>query len=136
MTTVSRSIFYTVLSSSVAAPGSDHGAITFSYDDTDPLAVAVHFGVDRKRSSIDWGFARDLLADGLARSVGLQDVFCWTVGDWFHIGLSSPDGKAVFRMPAEQIRAFLAAAERLVPYGTESSTVDAELDALLKDGAR
>lgn len=136
MTAVSRSIFYTVLSSSFDATGSDHGAITFTYHDTDPLAVAVHFGVDRERGSIDWGFARDLLADGLTRSVGLQDVFCWTVREWFHIGLSSPDGKAVFRMPAEQVRLFLAAAERLVPYGTESSIVDAAVDALLKEGSR
>jgi hypothetical protein len=137
VTTISRTISYAVVSSSLDAKGDDFGSITFGYDDADPLAVTLYFGIDPRRGPLERWFARDLLADGLtAELAGSHEVACWTRDGWFHIGLSGGDGNAVFKLAADEVRAFLVDAEDLVPYGSEAIDFDAELDALLKDGAR
>jgi hypothetical protein len=133
VTTVSRTTSYTVVEAEPRL-SAQRGPVEFGYDARDPYAVRLVFrdGQD----SATWTFARDLLADGLTGLGGTHDVACWTKGIWFHIMLSSPDGRAIFKVIAGQVRAFLIDAEDLVPYGAETAIVDAELDALLKDGAR
>lgn len=131
MTTVSRTTSYVVVEATPKL-AAQHGSIKFIYDDSDPYAVRLVFGGDG--NSRTWRFGRDLLADGLTRLAGFHDVACWTEGVWFHLMLSGPRGRAIFKVIAGQVRAFLIDAEELVPYGSEALDFDSELDALLKGG--
>lgn len=134
MATVSRTISYTVIACSIG--GTEHRDVEFRYDSTDPLAVTLDFGYRRDGDPVVWWFARDLLADGLTGMSGKRDVVCWVEDGWYHIALTSPDGNAVFQLPADEVRDFLIDAEELVPYGAEvsDSAVDNELAALLLTG--
>jgi hypothetical protein len=134
MTTVSRTIRYTVLEAS--RPGAESRDIEFRYTDTDPLAVSLDFGYRRgEKDPVVWRVARDVLADGMTSLAGLLDVSCWVAGGYYHIALNSPDGHAVFQLYADEVMEFLADAETLVPYGAERIDMDTEL-ALLLGGAR
>lgn len=135
MTTVSRTISYAVVEAEPKL-SAQFGRVDFEYNDSDPYAVQLVFHDDDDADRACWTFARDLLADGLTGLGGSHDVACWTKGIWFHIMLSSPDGRAIFKVLAEPVRAFLIDAEDLVPYGAEEELVNAELDALLKEGSR
>ncbi|NEE02420.1 SsgA family sporulation/cell division regulator [Phytoactinopolyspora halotolerans] len=112
----------------------------FEYHREDPLAVTVIFGTNSE-APVRWVFARDLLSEGLDKRTGVGDVTIWPVNSpnalpTIQIQLSSPDGDAYLRAPAEAIEAFLAETWRLVPPGTEGQHLDIDLtlDALL-DGA-
>lgn len=106
------------------------------YNPADPYAAQLDFGIDEKGEPIVWMFARDLLRDAFSGPAGYGDFRCWAMGEVFYVAISTRSDRAAFTGDADRIRAFLIDAEDLVPYGTESSTVDAELDALLKGGAR
>ncbi|WP_129669428.1 SsgA family sporulation/cell division regulator [Phytoactinopolyspora endophytica] len=112
----------------------------FEYSIHDPLSVTVAFGTNSD-APVRWVFARDLLSEGLDGQAGIGDVTVSPVGSpngipAIEIRLSSPDGDAFLRAPADAIEEFLAETWRLVPPGTESQHLDIDLtlDALL-DGA-
>lgn len=114
----------------------DQGHAIFTYDTADPYVVTVDFGADKNGGRIVWAVARDLLADGFTAPAGFGDFRCYAHGIHYFMALTSSEGHAVLSFIAEQIRAFLIDAEDAVPYGREELDFDAELDALLKDGAR
>lgn len=110
------------------------------YDSADPYAVHVAFrtgGGSDGGDVVEWTFARQLLTDGVARSVGEGDVQVWPS---FIAGravaclsLSSPSGRALFEVPLGELQEFLAQTYAAVPIGVESSFIDldAELALLL-----
>jgi hypothetical protein len=121
------------------------------YSGSDPYAVrmAFHVGTDEP---VEWIFARDLLAAGIASPQGEGDVKVWpsaqscaeadgldvmgaadTDGAVLNIELSSPFGQAHFEAPAQAMSAFLRRTYQIVPGGRESDYIDigAELDDLL-----
>jgi len=109
------------------------------YTAADPLAVEALFD-DGSDDPIRWVFARDLLAAGLDQRTGQGDVVIWPTTDAdgrpaVHLRLHSPDGDALLEASAPALEAFLAAAWRLVPPGTEHEhiSVDDVLDALLSE---
>jgi Streptomyces sporulation and cell division protein, SsgA len=96
-----------------------------AYDTSDPYAVRATFlaGED----SVEWVFARDLLAAGVNRPVGDGDVHVWPRGpEVVLIALSSPDGKAVLAAPMAKVAGFVARTYELVAAGDESRHVDVE----------
>jgi hypothetical protein len=129
MTTVSRTTAFTVES------GSCHGTgvATFRFDDISPTDVRVTFADDvDDQDAVTWLVGRDVLA---LRVEGLGDVRCRADGLWFHLHLSGGGRTAVLTFVRAQVEAFLRATERLVPFAADLD-FGAELDALLKDGAR
>jgi Streptomyces sporulation and cell division protein, SsgA len=121
------------------------------YSGSDPYAVrmAFHVGTDEP---VEWIFARDLLAAGIASPQGEGDVKVWPSaqscaesdgldvigaaeddGTVLNIELSSPFGQAHFEAPARAMLAFLRRTYQIVPAGRESDYIDiaAELDDLL-----
>ena len=114
------------------------------YRGTDPYAVRMAFYVGTE-DPVEWIFARELLADGMAGPVGEGDVQIWPSppsafaegepGAPFsvlNIKLSSPFGEAHFEAPAEAIANFLDRTYTVVRMGQESSAIDidAELDGM------
>ncbi|EST28387.1 hypothetical protein N566_22820 [Streptomycetaceae bacterium MP113-05] len=108
-----------------------------SYRVRDPLAVhfTFHVGAD---APVEWSFARDLLAEGLHGPCGHGDVRLWPSGmggdrPVLNLALASMDGDALLTAPAEDVRSWLRATERLVAFGGEpvASSLDAELAAVL-----
>lgn len=94
------------------------------FDPADPFAVAMH--LEARSGTVVWTFARELLAEGLYGPAGDGDVQVWpclsnTGGAVVIIELSSPDGTAMLQTPSRDIAAFVAATERVVPAGHESS---------------
>lgn len=109
--------------------------VSLRYGSCDPYAVTVQFhGADEQ---VEWVFARDLLAAGLAGEDGLGDVRVRAERDGFRdvviISLASPDGRADLEADARDLRAFLVRTEQVVPMGGEHHflDVDAELQQLL-----
>ncbi|WP_433078975.1 SsgA family sporulation/cell division regulator [Dactylosporangium sp. CA-052675] len=105
------------------------GHIDLAYDTDRPFHVFITFIEDHTT----WFFARDVLA---RRVPGTHDVRVDVDGMWTILRLVSPEGEAEIKIVRAHIDAFLAATTRAVPYGAEKLDFDAELDALLKDGAR
>jgi Streptomyces sporulation and cell division protein, SsgA len=110
-------------------------AVVLRYTAADPYAVHAEFrtGVDE---SVDWVFARDLLAAGIARPAGEGDVRVWpsagSAGEGVvFVALASPDGQALLQAPAAALTDFLHRTHALVPEGMEALDLDATLDALL-----
>lgn len=110
------------------------------YDITDPYAVQVAFHTgspDAGSAVVDWTFARQLLADGVAAPVGEGDVQVWPSASAgasvVCLSLSSPSGKALFEVPLPALVDFLGHTYAAVPTGGESAyvDVDAELALLL-----
>ena len=68
------------------------------YDSADPYAVHATFHTGA-RETVDWVFARDLLAEGLRRPTGCGDVRVWPSRNRGQgivcIALSSPEGEAL-----------------------------------------
>ncbi|MEW2515472.1 SsgA family sporulation/cell division regulator [Streptomyces sp. NPDC046870] len=99
-----------------------------SYDTHDPLAVTVVLDADGERP-VRWIFARDLLADGLSARVGEGDVALWPVCDLdgeassFCLRVGGAR-KALFEIPAEPVRTWLAGTYTMVPRGAELDGVD------------
>lgn len=105
----------------------------WSYLAGDPYAVTLAFRT-RRGDWIEWCFARDLLRDGLARPAGLGDVRVRPdlvdPGELLALELESPDGHALVELKRADVERFLAASERLVPYGSEGTLVD--VDAFIR----
>jgi Streptomyces sporulation and cell division protein, SsgA len=118
----------------------EHGAVplvaSLDYCADDPYAVkmAFHVGTDEP---VEWIFARELLADGLAAAAGEGDVQVWPdesdEGDILNITLSSPFGEAHFEAPLSATAEFLRSTYGIIPAGSESGHIDldSELDDLL-----
>ncbi|GAA0738460.1 SsgA family sporulation/cell division regulator [Dactylosporangium roseum] len=130
MSTIRTEVLFTVIDPTVAQLW-----LTLSYRTSEPLEVVANFGRRCDGRRIVWRLARDILRDGLLGPAGVGDFCCWTdAEDRYHLALSSPDGRAILRCPADNIRALLIDAEDLVPYGAEVIDFDAELRHLLMTG--
>lgn len=108
-----------------------YGGLAFRYDPAEPFAA--HLEVPGQP---DWVFARDLMADALARGrAGEADVQLQVAGAYLEIHLRTPAGSARLRTPVELARDFLAKAHASVPPGAESAhlDVDGDLRRLLGD---
>lgn len=109
-----------------------------SYATADPYAVTVLFCTEDQ--SVQWVFARDLLADGLVEDTGDGDVHVWPLAEdsgiqSIGVELDSPDGVVELTARRRDITRFLDATYRLVPRGAESAhlDIDAELAILCAD---
>jgi hypothetical protein len=108
------------------------------YDAADPYAVSVTFFTGAAEP-VRWTFARQLLTDGVERSVGEGDVRVWPAqtdnNPVVYVALSSPSGRALFEATLGDVVDFLSRTYLAVPTGSESDFVDvaAELSVLLSD---
>ena len=111
---------------------------SIKYDATDPYAVTVTFFTGAAEP-VRWTFARQLLTDGVERSVGEGDVRVWPAHSdglpVVYIALSSPSGRALFEASLPDVVEFLGRSYTAVPTGSESDfvNVDAELAFILSD---
>lgn len=109
------------------------------YDRDDPYAVHLSFPTSPGRDSIEWIFARSLVADGLTIPVGDGDVRIWPspedLGGPVYMELCSPSGRALFAAARPVLADFVTRSHALVPPGSEGAflDLDAELDMLLHD---
>ncbi|MFE2970501.1 SsgA family sporulation/cell division regulator [Streptomyces sp. NPDC059340] len=100
---------------------------------SDPYAVRAAFAVVGSDETVEWVIGRDLLADGLEGPAGEGDIRVWPaeerdVSD-LYILLNPPDGTALLKAPAREIKTFLQETEAVVPRGAEPDRIDS--DALL-----
>lgn len=128
MSIVSREISFKITDSSVASHIGTTATATWTYDITRPFEVAVDFGINTENL---WHCSRDVLRGA---TQGMGDCQVRTTGLWYHVRLANDNGEATLRFMRAPVTAFLAATSRLVPYGHESVSFDAELDELLKPG--
>ncbi len=116
----------------------------FNWSEMDPAAVHVRFA-DPSGSSVEWVFARNLIADGISslEPWGIGDVRINRVTDledgtlWLKLWISSPEGEAEVLMRAEPINAFLAKTEAIMPSlvfegNAEEKKIIAELDFFIE----
>ena len=110
------------------------------YETADPWAVRVAFQTGGEGDGVvEWMFARQLLTDGVATTVGEGDVRVWPTevdGDYFvNLAMASPSGSALFEIDRDTLVEFLQQTYLAVPTGTEEEVVDldAELALLLDD---
>ncbi|WP_431043233.1 SsgA family sporulation/cell division regulator [Streptomyces sp. P1-3] len=110
--------------------------VELAYDSEDPYAVEITFNLPGD-APVTWAFARELLLDGLSRPTGEGDVHITPVpggstSDVF-IRLQVGGERALFRVGAAPLVAFLDRTDRLVPFGAERDAVDpvGDLDAVL-----
>jgi hypothetical protein len=113
---------------------------TLRYETADPWAVRVGFQTGGEGDGIvEWMFARQLLTDGVARTVGEGDVRVWpsTLGreHFINLAMASPSGSALFEIDRDALVEFLQQTYLAVPTGMEGEVVDldAELAALLSE---
>jgi hypothetical protein len=95
------------------------------YDAQDPYAVAVLFHTGQ--GTVEWMFARDLLADGLLTPSGEGDIMVRPAADdpeRVLIELNAPTGFAVLSAEAEDIAEFLDHTYDVVQPGEEDLWVD------------
>ncbi|MFF2936306.1 SsgA family sporulation/cell division regulator [Streptomyces mirabilis] len=97
------------------------------YDMADPYAIRLSLGTPMTRS-VDWVFARELLAEGLRRPTGSGDVL---VMPWHHphphslrVVLRNRSGTALVEMAVSEVATFLRQTFALVPDGAEGLHVD------------
>ena len=109
-------------------------SLYYSADDPYAVRMAFHVGTDEP---VEWIFARELLATGLACPAGEGDVRVWPGSpagrEVLNIALSSPFGQAHFKAPVPAMADFLRLTYDLVAAGREDEfiDVDGELDELL-----
>ena len=110
------------------------------YAADDPWAVRVGFQTGGEGDGIvEWMFARQLLTDGVAGTVGEGDVRVWpsmSGGDRvISLAMASPSGSALFEIDRDALVEFLQQTYVAVPTGSEEDVVDldAELALLIKD---
>ncbi len=106
--------------------------LRFEVDDPYAVHVAFHTG---GTDVVEWTFARQLLSDGVSRSVGEGDVQVWpshaSGRPVVCLSLSSPSGRALFEVPLTELVEFLNRTYRAVPIGSESQHVDVEAELAL-----
>lgn len=113
--------------------------VELEYDVQDPYAVQFTFSLPGD-APVSWVFGRELLVDGVSRPAGEGDVHISPVCDEhladLHIQLFAGAERAVFRVSAPPLVAFLDRTDRLVPLGHEETRddIDAELDRILAGG--
>jgi hypothetical protein len=98
-----------------------------SYDAKDPFAITASFNTGAV--TVNWVFARDLLASGRYEPTGDGDVHVWPClsarGDAVTIiELSSPDGEALMQARSIDVNDFLRRTEDVVPMGREAELID------------
>ncbi|MFR9793525.1 SsgA family sporulation/cell division regulator [Streptomyces sp. MB22_4] len=97
------------------------------YTVTDPYAVCLSLGAP-SAPSVDWVFARSLLADGLRGLAGAGDVVvfprrrCRPAA--VRVLLMTRKGTAVLDVATAAVTDFLRRADALVPPGTETHHID------------
>jgi hypothetical protein len=113
------------------------------YETADPWAVRVAFQTGAKNEDgtgdgiVEWMFARQLLTDGVAKTVGEGDIRVWpSVVDREHfvnLAMASPSGSALFEIDRDALVEFLQQTYLAVPTGAEEEVIDidAELAMLL-----
>ena len=118
----------------------EHGTVPlvaslyYSADDPYAIRMAFHVGLDEP---VEWIFARELLAAGLAEPAGEGDVQVWPGSpdgrEVLNLALSSPFGQAHFEAPASATADFLRRTYGLIAADREDEfvDVDSELDELL-----
>ncbi len=110
------------------------------YESNDPWAVRVAFHTGGEGDGIvEWMFARQLLTDGVAKTVGEGDVRVWPsthgADRVVNLAMASPSGSALFEIDRDALVEFLQQTYVAVPTGAEEEVVDldAELAMLLSD---
>ncbi|MDP3712967.1 MAG: SsgA family sporulation/cell division regulator [Mycobacteriales bacterium] len=110
------------------------------YDANDPWAVRVAFHTGGEGDGIvEWMFARQLLTDGVATTVGEGDVRVWPSVHGservVNLAMASPSGSALFEIDRDSLVEFLQQTYLAVPTGSEEEVVDldAELALLLSE---
>ena len=114
------------------------------YETADPWAVRVAFQTGAKNEDgsgdgvVEWMFARQLLTDGVATTVGEGDVRVWPtrIGDesFVNLAMASPSGSALFEIDRDSLVEFLQQTYLAVPTGSEEEVVDLDAElALLLD---
>ena len=110
------------------------------YSADDPWAVRVAFQTGGEGDGIvEWMFARQLLTDGVAGTVGEGDVRVWpsmSGGERvISLAMASPSGSALFEIDRDALVEFLQQTYVAVPTGAEEDVVDldAELALLIQD---
>ncbi|MDT7549188.1 MAG: hypothetical protein QOE84_1582 [Actinomycetota bacterium] len=110
------------------------------YETADPWAVRVAFQTGGEGDGIvEWMFARQLLTDGVAKTVGEGDVRVWpsVIGreHFVNLAMASPSGSALFEIDRDSLVEFLQQTYLAVPTGAEDAVIDidAELAILLAD---
>lgn len=104
--------------------------VELQYDTREPYAIKASF-TTRESDTIDWVFARNLLADGLLIPTGEADVRirpCTYDLKSVLVELNSPAGSATFIADTEELADFLSCSYDLIPDGDESSWVDFDLE--------
>ena len=114
------------------------------YAANDPWAVRVAFQVGRAADGeddavVEWMFARQLLTEGVACSVGDGDVRVWpSISNRepvINLAMTSPSGSALFEMDRDALVEFLQQTYLAVPTGAEEDLVDLDAElALLLEG--
>ncbi|MFE2537804.1 SsgA family sporulation/cell division regulator [Streptomyces sp. NPDC059371] len=108
------------------------------YDSADPYAVRATFHTGTEET-VEWVFARGLLAEGLHRPTGNGDVRLWPTQSsalaTVSIVLSTPEGEALLEAPLRALESFLNQTNAAVPPGTEHRHFDlgAELARILAE---
>ena len=110
------------------------------YETADPWAVRVAFQTGGEGDGIvEWMFARQLLTDGVAKTVGEGDIRVWpsVIGreHFVNLAMASPSGSALFEIDRDALVEFLQQTYLAVPTGAEEDVVDidAEIAILLAD---
>ena len=110
------------------------------YDTVDPWAVRVAFQTGGEGDGIvEWMFARQLLTDGVAKTVGEGDIRVWpsVIGreHFVNLAMASPSGSALFEIDRDALVEFLQQTYLAVPTGAEEEVVDidAEIAILLSE---
>ncbi len=110
-----------------------------SYSAADPWAVRVAFQVGGDGDGVvEWMFARQLLTDGVAASVGEGDVRVWPAMAGrervINLAMASPSGSALFEIERDALVEYLQQTYVAVPTGAEEDVVDLDAElALLLD---
>ena len=114
------------------------------YAANDPWAVRVAFQVGRTADGeddavVEWMFARQLLTEGVAASVGDGDVRVWpSISNRepvINLAMTSPSGSALFELDRDALVEFLQRTYLAVPTGSEEDLVDLDAElALLLEG--
>ena len=106
------------------------------YSAADPWAVRVAFQVGGEGDGIiEWMFARQLLTEGIAGTVGEGDVRVWPAmsnGERvINLAMASPSGSALFEIDRDALVEFLQQTYLAVPTGSEEEVVDLDAELAL-----